>query len=73
MAACAHVALRALAGIGEHDHSRSYLVGSLQYPIEVGMKSAGNDQHRGAKLIERHEHLFGSLRLRHNAHLIFYR
>jgi hypothetical protein len=36
------------------------------------MKSSGNDQDRCAKLVERHEHLLGSLRLRHDAHFIFH-
>ena len=37
------------------------------------MKPAGNDQHRGAELVERHEHLLGGLRLGDNAHLVFNR
>jgi hypothetical protein len=37
------------------------------------METSGNDEHGGAKFIERHKHLFGGLRLGHNAHLVFYR
>src|SRR5208283_3563478 len=67
-----HVALRALAGVGEDDDACPVLVGSREDGVEVGVKASGNDQHRGAKLVERHEHLLGSLRLRHYAHLVFY-
>jgi hypothetical protein len=66
-----HVALRALARVGEHDHASFVLVGSREDGVEVGVETSGNDQHCGAKLVERHEHLLGSLRLGHNAHLVF--
>ena len=36
------------------------------------MEASGNDEDGGAKFVERHKHLLGSLRLRHNAHFVFY-
>src|SRR6266567_2015605 len=37
------------------------------------MESARHNQHSGAEFIKRHKHLLGSLRLGHNAHLVFNR
>ena len=65
--------LRALAGIGEHDDAGLGLVGGLHDGGKIVVKSRRHDQHGGAKLIQRHEHLLRSLRLRHDAHLVFHR
>jgi len=41
------------------------------YRIEVGNEPARDHQNRGLEFVERHEHLLGCLRLRHDAHLVF--
>ena len=68
-----HVTLRALARVGQHYHAGFGFVRRLQHGQEVAMKAAGNHQHGRAELIQRHEHLFLGLRLRHNAHFVFNR
>ena len=65
--------LRALAGIGQDDDAGLRLVGALHDGGKVVVESRRNHQYRGAKLIQRHEHLFRSLRLGHDAHLVFHR
>src|SRR4029077_4081203 len=72
MGARRHVALRALASVGEDNYAGLVLVRSREDGVEIGVETSGNDQHGGAKLVERHEHLLGSLRLGHNAHFVFY-
>ena len=71
MCAVRHVPLRALARIGEDDHARLRLVRSLHDRGKVIVESRRDHQHRGAELVESHEHLFGRLRLSHDAHLVF--
>jgi hypothetical protein len=49
------------------------LFAACSTPAKSPWKPPGHDQHRGAEFVERHQHLFRCLRLRHNAHLVFYR
>ena len=70
MRACAHVTLRAFAGIGQHHHPGFGFAGSLQYAVEIGVETARNHQNRGAKFVQGHKHLLLGLRLRHDAHFI---
>ena len=39
--------------------------------LKSDVESARDDEHGRPEFIQRHEHLFGGLRLRHNAHLVF--
>ena len=71
MSAGRHVALRALARIGENNDASFITIGGGENGVEVGVKASGDDEHGGAEFIERHEHLFGGLGLRDDAHLVF--
>jgi hypothetical protein len=48
-----------------------FLVAPLHNGVEVGLKSTRDDEHGRPELIERREHLLGSLRLCHDAHFVF--
>src|SRR5205807_7961592 len=56
----------------QHDHTGLGAVRGLHDRGKVVMESRRRDQHCGTELVQRHEHLFGCLRLGHNAHLIFH-
>src|SRR5581483_12141038 len=68
----AHIFLRALASIAEHYNSRADFIRRLHNGVEVAVKPASHHQNCGAEFVESHKHLLRSLRLRNDAHLVFY-